>query len=62
MRLSGVAVTISSALRATGNHACGLRAATSVIGAMTRPSAARWSSSAHPPCARRALSKSAKVR
>ena len=35
MRLSGVAVTISSRCAATGNQACGLAAATSVIGAMT---------------------------
>ena len=41
MRLSGVGVTISAALRSTGNHACGLRAAISVMGAMTLPSAAR---------------------
>ena len=62
MRLTGVAVTISPAERATGNHACGLRAATSVIGAMTRPSAPRCSSSPRPRCARRALSNNANVR
>ena len=62
MRLSGVAVTISSASRATGNQAWGLAAAMAVIGAMTRPSRARCSSSPRPRCARRALSNNAKVR
>ncbi len=42
--MSGVAVTISSALRATGNQACGLAAATSVMGASTRPSRSRCAS------------------
>ena len=62
MRLSGVAVTISLGSRATGNQACGLAAAISVIGASTRPSAARCSSRPRPRWARRALSNKAKVR
>ena len=62
MRLSGSAVTISSAARATGNQAWGLAAATRVMGAMTHPSELDARRDCGPECARRALSNSAKVR
>ena len=62
MRLSLVAVTISSALRATGNQASGLPAATTDMGAITPPQRRSMRLEPRPSCARRALSKSANVR
>ncbi len=63
IRLSGVTVLISSAVRAMGNQACsGWEAASSLIGAISRPSSWRRSSRDWPRWARRAVSSRAKVR
>ena len=61
MRFSGVAVMISSADRATRNHAFGFFAASSVNGANSSPRSSRYSSSPTPRWPRRALSKIANV-
>src|SRR5262245_15474103 len=61
MRFSGRGVRMSSTVRATGNQAFGFAAAISVIGAIISAIARRYSGSATPRCARRALSNSANV-
>src|SRR5258708_4645425 len=61
IRFPGVAGTISSAVRSTGNQAYGFAAATAVIGAKSSPICVRYSSGAVPTCARRATSHRAKV-
>ena len=57
IRFVGVGVTSSSAVRAVGNQACGLAAATSVKRAISRPTTSMCSDNERPWWARRALSK-----
>jgi hypothetical protein len=61
MRLSAVGVVSSDGLRRTGNHANGLAAAMSVMGASSSPSARRSSSGVRPRWARRPMSNKANV-
>ena len=61
MRLSGRASTMSAGVRSTRYQASGLCAAIVVMGAMSSPICARYSSSPTSSAARRALSKTANV-